>query len=589
MTIHNHESVDTPPPGIDGKPPGNPVPGDMFDPQFITSMAQELFAEMYGVMSSGRQAVPAQEKAVPPETPAGEMNPGKDVPGRSENIVTPYSSDIVSKIDPALMKVTPGLMQQGIPEDVPAEKMDHSVTDRTAGEIPMPTSETEAPLVPEEEAMPSATGLQYAAQRPNYYFLTEPAQSAQQTVSTTFDIRAIRRDFPILCRKVRGKTLVWLDNAATTQKPRQVIDEIARYYREYNSNIHRGAHTLAEYATDAYEGSREKVRLFLGAGTAHEIVFTRGTTEAINLVAQSYGRAVIKEGDEIVLTTLEHHSNIVPWQLLSREKGAVLKIVPINDLGEIELDEYERLLSPRTKIVAVTHVSNALGTVLPVKYMTELAHKHGAKVLIDGAQSVPHFRINIQALNADFFALSGHKLFGPTGIGVLYGKERLLEEMPPWQGGGSMIDDVTFDKTTYNDVPHKFEAGTPNIAGAVGLGAALDYINRIGFDGAAQYEREIFWYAVNKLSVIPGLRLIGTAQNRVSVLSFILDGIQTADVGKELDKEGIAVRSGHHCAQPTMRRFGLEGTVRPSLAFYNTKEEIDRLVEAIYKIKSTLI
>ncbi|MFC1509020.1 SufS family cysteine desulfurase [Candidatus Omnitrophota bacterium] len=589
MTTPDYGNRDVPSPGNDGISPNNPVPDDLFNPQFINTMAQELYAELSGIMSSGVQEAPTQETAVPPETTSGEITPGSEAPGRSENVVTPYSSDMITIADPALMEIFPGMVRSGVPDISPAEKKTGGETDQVDGEIPLLSAESEAPLFPIEEAMQPATGLQYDLHHPTYYFLTEPVQPIRKTTVKAFDIRAIRRDFPILCRKIRGKTLIWLDNAATSQKPRQVIDELARYYREYNSNIHRGAHTLAEYSTDAYEGAREKARLFLGAKSTREIVFTRGTTEAINLVAQSYGRENIKEGDEIVLTTLEHHSNIVPWQLLSKEKGAVLRVVPINDQGEIELDEYEKLLGPRTKIVTMTHVSNALGTVLPVKYMIELAHRQGAKVLVDGAQSVPHFRINLQVLNADFYALSGHKLFGPTGIGVLYGKEKLLENMPPWQGGGSMIDDVTFDKTTYNELPHKFEAGTPNIAGAVGLGAALDYINRIGFDSAAQYEREVFWYAVNKLSEIPGLRLIGTASNRISVLSFILDGIQTANVGKELDKEGIAVRSGHHCAQPTMRRFGLEGTVRPSLAFYNTTEEIDRLVEAIFKIKSSLI
>ncbi|HEX4206575.1 MAG TPA: cysteine desulfurase [Ktedonobacteraceae bacterium] len=420
------------------------------------------------------------------------------------------------------------------------------------------------------------------------YFLTgsEP-QRAFSRADTSFDVQAIRRDFPILYQQVNGKPLVWLDNAATSQKPRHVIDTLAQFYAHDNSNVHRGAHTLAARSTNAYEGAREKVQQFLGARSAREIIFVRGTTEGINLVAQTYGRKYIGTGDEIILTTLEHHSNIVPWQLLAQEKNATLRVVPIDDHGEVMLEEYERLLGPRTRLVAISQVANALGTILPVTQMIEMAHRHGALVLVDGAQAVPHFRVNVQAMDADFYVFSGHKLFGPTGIGALYGKLSLLENMPPWQGGGSMIDTVTFEATTYNEVPYKFEAGTGHIAGAIGLGAAIDYLDRIGFDAAALYEKELMAYATEALAAIQGLRQIGTARHKAGVLSFVLDGTRPEAVGRFLDEEGIAVRAGHHCAQPTMRRYGVTGTVRPSFAFYNTREEIDALITAILRYKNT--
>ena len=396
-----------------------------------------------------------------------------------------------------------------------------------------------------------------------------------------FDVQVIRQDFPILHQQIHGKPLIWLDNASTTQKPQSVIDTVSYFYERYNSNIHRGVHTLAARATYAYEAAREKVQRFLGAGSVSEIIFTRGTTEAINLVAQSYGRQYIRKGDEIILSMLEHHANLVPWQMLAQEMGALLKVIPVSDSGALLLEEYTRLLSPRTRLVAVTHVSNALGTILPIQEITERAHQHGARVLIDGAQGVPHFPVNVQALDCDFYTFSGHKMFAPTGIGVLYGKRELLAAMPPWQGGGSMIRRVTFEKTTYENPPTKFEAGTPNIADAVGLGAAIDYLNRIGLVNIEHYEQKLTCYAMERLSQIPGLRLIGTASPKVGVLSFVLDDIPLEEVGKRLDQEGIAVRAGHHCAQPTMQRYGVMGTVRPSLAFYNTYEEIDTLVEVL--------
>ncbi|MBY0522687.1 MAG: cysteine desulfurase [Gemmataceae bacterium] len=406
--------------------------------------------------------------------------------------------------------------------------------------------------------------------------------------SRSFDVESVRKDFPILQQRVHGKPLIWLDNAATTQKPRTVIDTISRFYERDNSNIHRAAHTLAARATTLYEDAREKVRRFLGAGQVEEIVFVHGATEAINLVAQTYGRKFIQPGDEIVVSTIEHHANIVPWQQLAQEKGAVLKAIPVNDKGEVLLDAYEKLLGPRTKIVALTHVSNALGTVLPVRTMIEQAHRHGARVLVDGAQSVPHLPVDVQSLNTDFYIFSGHKLFGPTGIGAVYGKRELLESMPPWQGGGNMIDQVTFEQTTYQPAPAKFEAGTGILAGAVGLGAAIDYLDELGLENISHYEHELLVYATEAMSRVPGLRLIGTATEKASVLSFVMDGYRNEDIGRYLDHEGIAVRAGHHCAQPTMRRFGVESTVRPSLAFYNTHAEIDTLVTALRRARTML-
>ena len=399
-----------------------------------------------------------------------------------------------------------------------------------------------------------------------------------------FDVPAIRKDFPILQQQVHGKPLAWLDNAATTQKPQSVIDALSRFYAHDNSNIHRGAHTLAARSTDAFEQARQKVQAFLGASSSKEIIFVRGSTEGINLVAQTYGRKFLQQGDEIVLSTLEHHANIVPWQMVAKEKGAVLRVIPVTDRGEIMLEQYEAILGPRTKLVALTHASNSLGTILPVTEMTQMAKRYNARVLIDGAQSVSHMPINLQQLGADFFVFSGHKIFGPTGIGVVYAREELLEIMPPWQGGGNMIRNVTFEETAYAEAPAKFEAGTPNIADAVGLGAALDYVEQLGRPAIAKYEQGLLQYATEQLSRINGLRLIGTAREKVGVLSFVLRDRPTEEIGRLLDLEGIAVRAGHHCAQPSLRRFGLEATVRPSLALYNTTDEIDRLADAVKRI-----
>jgi cysteine desulfurase/selenocysteine lyase len=392
------------------------------------------------------------------------------------------------------------------------------------------------------------------------------------------DVHAIRADFPILRERVNGRPLIWFDNGATTQKPRAVINRLKYFYEHENSNIHRAAHELAARATDAYESAREKVRSFLNARSTAEIVFVRGATEAINLVAQSWGRANIGRDDEIVVSHLEHHANIVPWQQLASEKGASLRVIPVDETGQILFDDYTRLLGSRTKLVAFSHVSNALGTITPAKQIIDAAHSAGSKVLLDGAQSVPHLALDVQALNPDWAVFSGHKIFAPTGIGALYGREELLNEMPPWQGGGNMIRDVTFERTAYHSAPNRFEAGTGNIAGAVGLGAALDYVQSIGLGRIAEYEHELLAYATRFLREIPGLRLIGTAENKAAVLSFVLASHAPEKVGAALNREGIAVRSGHHCAQPILRRFGVEATVRASLAFYNTFAEIDRMI-----------
>ncbi len=404
------------------------------------------------------------------------------------------------------------------------------------------------------------------------------------TSVNSFDVTRIREDFPILKEMVHGKPLVYLDNAATTQKPQAVIDALVNYYMTENSNVHRGVHTLSQLATDAYEGARETVRQFINAEHDKEIIFVRGTTEGINLVAQTYGRANIGPDDEIIITAMEHHSNIVPWQILCEEKGARLKVIPINDEGELLLDEFENLLSPRTKFVSVVHQSNALGTINPVEQVIELAHARGIPVLLDGAQAVAHVPIDVQKLGCDFYAFSGHKLYGPTGVGVLYGRAELLDAMPPYQGGGEMIRSVSFEKTLYNVIPNKFEAGTQNIAGSVGLGAAIDYVNSVGMDNIAAYEKELLTYGTERLSEIELVQLIGTARHKGSILSFVMENAHPHDVGTILDAEGIAVRTGHHCAQPLMDRYGVPATVRASLAFYNTKEEIDTLVKGIDRV-----
>jgi cysteine desulfurase/selenocysteine lyase len=410
------------------------------------------------------------------------------------------------------------------------------------------------------------------------------ASAAAESPAGGFDVRKIRDDFPALRQQLYGRPLVYLDNAATTQKPRVVLEAMRGFYERDCANIHRGVHLLSERATQAYEDARIKIQHFLNAAVAREIIFVRGATEGINLVAQTYGRANLRAGDEVLITAMEHHSNIVPWQIVCEEKGAVLRVAPMNDQGELLLEEFESMLTPRTKFVSLGHVSNALGTVNPVRELIALAHRRNVPVLIDGAQAVPHLKVDVQELGCDFYVFSGHKLFGPTGIGVLYGKESLLEAMPPYQGGGDMISSVTFEKTTYNSLPYKFEAGTPNIAGTIGLGAAIDYVNQVGLEGAAAHEREVLEYATAAVSRLPGVRLIGTAREKAAVLSFVMEGIHAHDAGTILDRQGIAVRTGHHCAMPVMERFGVPATTRASFAFYNTKEEVEALVAGIHKV-----
>jgi cysteine desulfurase/selenocysteine lyase len=404
-------------------------------------------------------------------------------------------------------------------------------------------------------------------------------------IAAGFDVERIREDFPVLKQTIHGKPLVYLDNAATAQKPYAVIEAIRKFHEVDCANIHRGVHELSQRSTAAYEATRAKMKRFLNARSKSELIFVRGTTEGINLVASSWGHKNVREGDEIIISTMEHHSNIVPWQMLCESTGAKLRVIPINDRGELILEEYARLLNPRTKIVAVTHVSNALGTINPVGEIIAMAHRAGALALIDGAQAAPHLKVDVQALDADFYALSGHKMVGPTGIGILYGKSKLLNAMPPYQGGGDMIKTVTFEKTTYADLPYKFEAGTPNIAGGIGLGAAVDYLNNIGLNRIAAYEHELLVYGTQALEQIPGLRMIGTAREKAAVLSFVIDGIHPHDIGTVLDRMGIAVRTGHHCAQPVMDRFGVPATTRASLAFYNTTREIDALAAGLRKVK----
>ncbi len=408
---------------------------------------------------------------------------------------------------------------------------------------------------------------------------------APLTSKDTLDVGRIRADFPILNRKVNGKPLVYLDNAATTQKPSVVVESLRRYYLEENSNIHRGVHYLSQKATEGYEGTRKKMRTFINAPDAHEIIFVRGTTEGINLVAHSFVRERIKPGEEILITGMEHHSNIVPWQIVCEMTGAHLRVVPINDKGEIIMEEYEKRLTPKVKFVSIVHISNSLGTVNPVKQMIEMAHAHDIPVLIDGAQTVSHKKVDVQDLDCDFFVFSGHKMFGPTGIGILFGKSEYLEQMPPYQGGGDMIKSVTFEKTIYNDLPYKFEAGTPNIAGVIALGSAVDYINGIGLDSIYAYEQDLLAYATAAVLGVDGLRIIGTAKNKSAVISFMLEDVHPHDIGTIIDAEGVAIRTGHHCTQPVMQRFGIPATARASFAVYNTKDEVDALIRGIDKAR----
>ncbi len=501
------------------------------------------------------------------------------------------------------LSVAPSLQNVSMPGETELRALANSFSSTATPQVPESISHLSMPQVPGSVTQlraPSASSpdpfleeirqLAPAAAIPakdDPFRLPTNALPGLDLSSQPFDVQAIRRDFPILQERVHGKPLIWLDNAATTQKPQSVIDRLSDFYAHENSNIHRAAHELAARATDAYEAARDKVRRFINAGTVREIIFVRGTTEAINLVAQSWGRQNIHKDDEIVITWLEHHANIVPWQMLCAEKGARLRVAPVDNTGQVILDEYQKLLSPRTRLVSFAQVSNALGTVTPAQEMIEMAHRYGAKVLLDGAQSVSHLRTDVQAFDCDFYVFSGHKMFGPTGIGVVYGKLDVLEQTQPWQGGGIMIQDVTFEKTTYQPPPGRFEAGTGNIADAVGLGAAIDYLDRIGMVNISRYEHDLLLYATDALQRIPGLHLIGTAREKAGVLSFVLDGFRTEDVGAALNRQGIAVRAGHHCAQPILRRFNVESTIRPSLALYNTCEEIDALVAAIWNLKQS--
>jgi cysteine desulfurase / selenocysteine lyase len=482
----------------------------------------------------------------------------------------------------------PGLANPAGPQD-PALTIPRSL-DTVAEITPARTSlapDTQAPAP--QASLPAGPPYPVDLVVPSFYFIREQAPNAtavgaQPAGGTPFDVESVRRDFPILSERVHGRPLVWLDNAATTQKPQLVIDRLAYFYEHENSNIHRAAHALAARATDAYEGARATTADYLGAPSADSVVFTRGTTEAINLVAQAWGRRHVTEGDEIVVSHLEHHANIVPWQQLAEQTGAHLKIIPVDDVGQLMLDDYQALLSERTRLVAVAHVSNVLGTVNPVAEVIEAAHHAGACVLVDGAQAVAHMPVDVMAIDADFYAFSGHKIFAPTGIGALYVRPEILEDMPPWQGGGNMIRDVRFERTAYREPPARFEAGTGNIADAVGLGAALDYVSQLGLSAITSYEHQLLEYATAEMSMVPGLRLVGTAPEKASVLTFVLDGYQPDDVGRALDRQGIAVRAGHHCAQPILRRFGLEAAVRPSLAMYNTRAEVDALVAALRRL-----
>jgi cysteine desulfurase/selenocysteine lyase len=582
--------------------------GHLPDVELLTRLANEFFSAVPNSSAPPPAAVAAPAPA--PEIPAfpadhphvknfiaqpdiplpleSELNallaPGKDIPSGLTGITHTAISTSPTPAAVTALRQTPALT----PFPSTAGVLPYPSA------VPLPFEDELRALLPPVQTVPHTYAGIPLTQNPgtSFYFLDGiPSSAADGPVAEfasahpAFDVNAIRRDFPILKERVNGRPLIWLDNAATTQKPQSVIDRLSYFYQHENSNIHRAAHELAARATDAYESSRQKVSRFLNASSADEIVFVRGTTEGINLVAQSWGRQHIGEGDEIVITWLEHHANIVPWQQLCNEKGAILRVAPVDDQGQILLDEYQKLLNSRTKLVAFSQVSNALGTITPAQEMIAMAHRVGARVLVDGAQSVSHMRVDVQQLDCDWFVFSGHKVFAPTGIGALFGKTELLNSMQPWQGGGNMIQDVTFEKTTYHAAPARFEAGTGNIADAVGLGAAIDYVQRIGIDNISRYEHQLLVYATRGLGSIPGLRLVGTAAEKAGVLSFVLAGFSSEEVGTALNREGIAVRAGHHCAQPILHRFGLETTVRPSLAFYNTCADIDFLIAALRRIQ----
>lgn len=562
------------------KPPVAPTLPDFTDPQQVML----LMSQLAGEHAVGSSIVPA---------------PAPAQVGSGVGLAAPGGGGFAPTLVPANVQV-PGA--------------DPTTPATTAAPVPTPT--TPAPSSPPVPSSPFGAPIDFGAILHDPMHLTLPVLDASSVGEdlyfvpradveayepavrdddklvrdlggNAFDPYVVRRDFPILEERVHGgKRLVWLDNAATTQKPRAVIDRVSYFYEHENSNVHRAAHTLAARSTDAFERARESARRFLNAPSAKDIVWVRGATEGINLIAQSWGRRYVGEGDEIVITHLEHHANIVPWQMLCAEKGARLKVAPVDDRGDVILEQYEKLLGPRTKLVSIPQVSNALGTITPTAAMVEIAHRHGARVLVDGAQAVSHMRVDVQALGCDWYVFSGHKVYAPTGIGVVWGRQEVLEATPPWQGGGNMIEDVTFEQTKYQPPPMRFEAGTGSIADAVGLGAAIEYCERIGMDVIDRYEHELLVYGTERLATVPGLHMIGTSPNKAGVLSFVLDGQRTEDVSAILDKDGIAVRSGHHCAQPILRRFGLEATVRASLAFYNVREDLDALVDALHRLQA---
>lgn len=559
-------------------------PGDLLDPAVIGRIAGEFFTEF-------RSVAEAHASPLSPAIPGWPAEIGLSEEALSDIPRTLYTDTYVERVHgESAAKERQGVPSRLTPLEPPAD-LSLSLPSGTDNRAVSSASDIRIPGIAEYKTVQgrdlygflngvNALEIPVKEYDSNYTgVIPELVLSSDPRISG-FDVYSVRKDFPILSSYVNGRRLIWLDNAATTQKPRTVIDRISIFYEHENSNVHRGAHTLAARSTDAYEAAREKVRRFLNASSANEIIFVRGATEGINLVAKTYGQRLQKD-DEIVITWLEHHANIVPWQMLCAEKGAKLRVVPVDDSGQVLLNEYTKLLNSRTRIVALPHVSNALGTITPVAEMIALAHQYGARVLVDGAQAVSHIPVDVQAYDCDFYVFSGHKIFGPTGIGAVYGKSDVLETMPPWQGGGSMIADVTFERTVYQAPPARFEAGTGNIADAVGLGAAIDYVTRAGLHNISRYEHDLLEYATEALRSIPGLRLIGTAKEKASVLSFVLDGFSPEEVGEALSREGIAIRAGHHCAQPILRRFGLESTVRPSLAFYNTCEEIDTLAATI--------
>jgi cysteine desulfurase / selenocysteine lyase len=558
--------------------PGGPTLPDL-DPVALTNLIGRMANDLF----SAPAVLPMSEPVtnVTPATPALPGGPSlPSVPGTAPTVSAPSPGALATPLASPALPLSPFAV---------APTFDGLFGSADAVSAMTAAEEWSFPLVdvPSEGQPAAPLPMASTPSWPSAYEITPTTDvSLPRASSGPLDPLAVKREFPILNERIHGRPLVWLDNAATTQKPRAVIDRLSYFYEHENSNVHRAAHTLAERATDAYEGARESVRRFLHAKSTRDVVFVRGTTEGINLVAQSWGRRHVGEGDEIVITWLEHHANIVPWQMLAREKGARLRVAPVDDRGAVILEEYEKLLGPKTRIVAFTQVSNALGTVTPAKEMVDIAHRYGAKVLVDGAQSVAHMRVDVEALGSDFFVFSGHKIFAPTGIGAVLAPSELLDTMPPWQGGGNMIQDVTFERTLYQPAPARFEAGTGNIADAAGLGAALDWLERVGIDRVERYEHGLYEYAAAELSKVPGLTLIGTAPERAGVLSFVLAGQKTESISEILDQEGIAVRSGHHCAQPILRRFGLEATVRASLAPYNTCEDIDALVAALRRLPS---